>query len=139
MEKINFEDLPSTETPIDSKNLNLLQTNIENAINGVVESGSNTNGDYIKFLDGTLICNKTLYVEALGGKLWANNIYYSETEVGNFAQTFINPPICQVSCSAPQYWVNISGTRFNKTVRAYRPNEGTSSGYLYVTAIGRWK
>lgn len=37
MEKINFEDLPSTDTPIDSKNLNLLQTNVENAINEISE------------------------------------------------------------------------------------------------------
>ena len=35
MEKINFEDLPSTDTPIDSTNLNLLQTNTENAINSL--------------------------------------------------------------------------------------------------------
>ena len=33
MEKINFKDLPSTETPIDSANLNALQDNAENAIN----------------------------------------------------------------------------------------------------------
>lgn len=32
MEKINFQDLPSTNTPIDSNNLNLLQNNIEEAI-----------------------------------------------------------------------------------------------------------
>lgn len=39
MEKINFEDLPSTDTPIDSANLNLLQDNIENAINEVNYKG----------------------------------------------------------------------------------------------------
>ena len=32
MKKITFEDLPSTNTPIDSDNLNLLQSNIEEAI-----------------------------------------------------------------------------------------------------------
>lgn len=32
MEKINFNDLPNTNTPINSSNLNQLQTNIENAI-----------------------------------------------------------------------------------------------------------
>ena len=35
MEKINFQDLPSTETPIDSTNLNLLQTYVETEINSV--------------------------------------------------------------------------------------------------------
>lgn len=36
MEKITFKDLPSTDTPINSTNLNLLQTNTENAINEVL-------------------------------------------------------------------------------------------------------
>lgn len=33
MKKIPFEDLPSTKTPIDSGNMNLLQNNVEEAIN----------------------------------------------------------------------------------------------------------
>lgn len=33
MEKINFENLPSTNTPINAENLNQLQTNVEDAIN----------------------------------------------------------------------------------------------------------
>lgn len=37
MEKINFQDLPSKDTPIDSTNLNLLQTNVENSINEISE------------------------------------------------------------------------------------------------------
>jgi hypothetical protein len=32
MNKINFEDLPSTETPLNAENLNQLQTNIEDAL-----------------------------------------------------------------------------------------------------------
>lgn len=35
MQKINFEDKPSTTTPIDADNLNLLQDNVEEAINEV--------------------------------------------------------------------------------------------------------
>lgn len=35
MEKINFQDLPNTDTPINSKNLNQLQTNVENEINNL--------------------------------------------------------------------------------------------------------
>ena len=55
MEKINFNDLPNTDTPINSSNLNQLQTNVENEINGLIESGSNARGSYIKLPDGTLI------------------------------------------------------------------------------------
>lgn len=38
MNKINFENLPSTNTPINATNLNQLQTNIENAITEVVDT-----------------------------------------------------------------------------------------------------
>lgn len=48
MDKINFQNLPSTETPINADNLNKLQDNVENAINvlnnkvknrGVIKAG----------------------------------------------------------------------------------------------------
>lgn len=39
MNKIEFKDLPSTDTPIDSTNLNNLQDNVENAINEVNYKG----------------------------------------------------------------------------------------------------
>ena len=38
MQKINFQDLPSTTTPINASNLNLVQTNIENFINLIVDA-----------------------------------------------------------------------------------------------------
>lgn len=34
MQKINFQDLPNTNTPINASNLNLLQSNIENWLIG---------------------------------------------------------------------------------------------------------
>lgn len=37
MNKINFENLPSTNTPLNANNLNQLQTNVENAINDQTE------------------------------------------------------------------------------------------------------
>ena len=55
MEKINFEDLPSTDTPIDSTNLNLLQANVENAI----QKSNNYSLDEI--IVGTWIDGSTLY------------------------------------------------------------------------------
>ena len=35
LEKIAFEDLPSTNTPINAKNLNKVQDNVETALNNV--------------------------------------------------------------------------------------------------------
>ena len=42
MEKINFQDLPSTDTPINSTNLNQMQANIEEEITPVSYDISNT-------------------------------------------------------------------------------------------------
>lgn len=43
MEKINFVNGQSPY--ISATNLNNLQDNVENAINGIIESGSNENGN----------------------------------------------------------------------------------------------
>lgn len=40
MKKINFQNLPSTETPINDTNLNLLQDNIEDVFDGTTPMGS---------------------------------------------------------------------------------------------------
>ena len=55
MEKINFVN--NSEPYLSAENLNTMQDNIETAINGIVESGSNENGSYVKYSDGTMICS----------------------------------------------------------------------------------
>lgn len=55
MQKINFQNLPSTSTPINATNLNALQTNVENAIN-LVSTYSTT-----ETIIGTWIDGKPLY------------------------------------------------------------------------------
>lgn len=81
MEKINFEDLPSTDTPIDSANLNLLQTNIENAINVVNQKLTGTvlwtNND-----DTTVFANQTISINLNNYAFY--QIYYKITNSDNF-------------------------------------------------------
>ena len=38
------------------------KNNLVSAINSVVESGSNENGNWIKYADGTMICTKTISI-----------------------------------------------------------------------------
>lgn len=61
MEKINFQDLPITKTPINSSNLNLLQSNIESAIGEVKQPDLITNGEPVKC--GYKIDGKDVYVK----------------------------------------------------------------------------
>lgn len=56
----------------------------------IIESGSNSNGDYIKYSDGHMECYKTITVTGINitnkwGSLYENG---SEILLGNFAQTF---------------------------------------------------
>jgi len=70
MEKINFQNLPNTTTPLNATNMNLLQTNVENAIKdaGVVVSATEPTTDrkkvWLQFsdnmYDGTI--DKTGYI-----------------------------------------------------------------------------
>lgn len=51
MQKINFQDLPNTTTPISASNLNQVQTNVENAIDELNTPTITTSGNitYIKY------------------------------------------------------------------------------------------
>ena len=98
------------------------------AIDGLVVSGSNTNGSYVKFPDGTMICtgasaNQTLEFE------WT------------YPQPFIaNPIISVLPAFSSDLATNVtlyqrSKTSSSVTLKAY----GTSTPYIMATAIGRWK
>ena len=71
MEKIIFEDLPSTKTPLNAENLNQLQTNVENAINDVNKTIDNkmtysTEEKVVStWIDGKPIYRKVFYFGSL--------------------------------------------------------------------------
>ena len=141
MEKINFQDLPSTETPIDSTNLNLLQTNVENAINGVIESGDG----YIKFGDGTMICYENIEF-SIGtmtqqGSFWR----YDNANLSiSFAKSFVSKPNIVATVVAGNYasllyvinCTNEKITQLNVLTLANASNQRTNINYI---AIGKWK
>lgn len=68
MQKINFQDLPDTSTPFCANIMNQLQTNIENAINGLFENGSwtpameNANVTYERQIGRYYKINNLVYV-----------------------------------------------------------------------------
>lgn len=51
MQKINFQDLPNTTTPIDANNLNLLQDNIENDIGDLSELETTEKTDLVSAIN----------------------------------------------------------------------------------------
>lgn len=61
MQKINFQNLPNTTTPINATNLNAIQTNAENAINSVANDLTTTNGNVSTL--NTKVTNQGTYSE----------------------------------------------------------------------------
>ena len=147
MEKIPFENFPSTKTPIDATNLNQLQTNTENAINelaslvgdGGIESSSLEPNGYIRFKNGFQIAWVSKQVSA-GGTQWGN-VYYSDHDLGNWAVPFVVCYTTNSYCNSPQFWATVSGSSntLAGSVRCFRPNSSTSNVWVGATGFGKWK
>lgn len=109
-------------------------------INHIVESGSNENGSWTKWADGTMICTKTI-----SGKvdlyLWVTPIYYGDVQCGKWAQTFNRLDGVSHSCDSSQAWITV----YNQTkssagsVRFISTNNGFKDYIVRLTAIGKWK
>jgi len=116
----------------------------------IVESGSNANGSYIKFNDGTLICTNTVTFDNVNidnawGALYTNLNY--PITLPNFPASFINNPDITFSLrkssgsliliSDPSYPVT---TTYPGRIQVCRPTNATNlNGELCYIAIGRWK
>lgn len=109
---------------------------IATAIAQSTASGSNANGTYVKFVDGTMICYNIISQFTFT----ANS---TRTETHNFPAAFVTAPVVtlninttipdklSLSCygvSATQYVLN--------AVSTFSANQGPT---VWVMAIGRWK
>ena len=142
MEKINF--INNQAPALNATNLNQLQTNVENAINGVVESGSNDNGSWIKYSDGTMICYKStgeidMNITTSWGSLYEGNI-----SVGNFPAEFIETPTISVTPFGSGMLIEQGGIDASKTswgnITGVRSNSAENvKARFHLMAIGKWK
>ena len=122
-----------------------------NYINGIVESGSNANGSWTKWADGTMIINKTVLGTANITNAWGSLYISSEINLGDFPVAFIEMPTIVVSPqtqTGTQYMLvgnggsgSGYGTETNAgNVALVRPNSRTDVAYrLEVIAKGKWK
>jgi len=74
MDKINFENLPSTNTPVNASNLNLMQSNMEKAINQNIKA---------EYGNGAIDPNNTIFplilTKHLNGPKGEEKFYYIHT------------------------------------------------------------
>ena len=111
--------------------------------NGIalIESGSNSNGSYIKLIDGTMICYHTKNINVACTSQWGQ-LYEGGAAIGNLPVTFISAPIVMVTNTAPDgYFEGIQDTTTSTwgTLRMAIPTSSTRTFKVNLLAIGRWK
>ena len=142
MDKINFVN--KGQPAINDTNLNQMQTNIENAINAIkVESGSNTNGSYIKFSDGTMICRKYInFGQKAISNTWGSFYESEKITIGNYPKPFIEIPQIFIM-PLNTFFIEKDSTSISKTswgdFYATRPASATMYIPVDCFAIGKWK
>ena len=121
---------------------------VDNSVNGIVESGSNNYGNWIKFEDGTMICTRTITVTIDCTNSWGSLYYGENYDKFNFAQSFIEPPILnlQYNATGSLSFIPIAYSEIVidkdgfKKIEIARPSSATGvSVEVYFIAIGKWK
>lgn len=103
----------------------------------VVEYGTDDNGSYIKYSDGTMRCWKIVDVEA-GGTKWTDTLYYSDHNMGKWAQEFKTIITSKATVFSKQFWCTQEGQSCKNagTVRCFRPNVSKQNVRILIEAWG---
>lgn len=117
----------------------------------IIETGSNDNGDWIKFADGTMICTQIVELRDISVSTAWGNIYAYIEESDNwheFPQVFtkINHFSLDIGNMVAYngFWLGDYGRKLIELNRwqglcILRPTSATISADIYVLAIGKWK
>lgn len=110
----------------------------------VCEYGANSNGCYYKFPDGSLICKAAPYFADYACTASWGNIYEGPAmPLGNWAHAFIDTPAVNITWVGSRGGImegllNGTNTYIGDTYMS-RGTAATTSGYVHVIGIGRWK
>lgn len=108
----------------------------------IVESGSNDNGSWIKYSDGTMICRNIFSIADVTFTEIATGINYSETQIITYPQKFIDNDVSvKVSCKSPNFaWavneISIASSFQFDILHSTNVTRDISCSYI---AIGKWK
>ena len=136
-------------TVVNSYSASISKTYSANYINGLISSGSNNNGDYVKFSDGTMICYKKVTGTTNIASSWGSLYQSSSINLGSWAETFASSPVVSVypqSQYGTQFMLSsndsadTTSTTNAGSVILVRPNSRNDVAYvLYVIGIGKWQ
>ena len=148
--KQDWKDLPNQTTPVNATRMNHIEQGVYDnsvAISSIVESGSNSNGNWIKYSDGTMICTgKRTFTGGVSTSL-PNGGYRTSGQTIQFPINFSLAPDSVVASSLSDTNDNgfiINSAQVTKTsfagfwwvVNSTYDNKEHSLSYI---AIGRWK
>jgi hypothetical protein len=97
---------------------------------GVVQKGSNVNGEFVKFADGTLICWHSLLTSASAGVTWT----YPEPFINNSTLSVVASP----AATTPRVACTTAITATNIEVSGWDLASARQSFTVRMIATGRW-
>ena len=112
------------------------------ASGAIIERGSNANGSYVKWADGTMICIATPATIYTNSTI-AGSIYYVLATL-TFPATFVSPPTLAANAfkvgGTGVTWAggNTGTTTTGTGIWSLGSNSGSQTNIHYI-AIGRWK
>ncbi len=118
---------------------------LNDKISEIIESGSNSNGNYIKFSDGTMICTKSVIASTKIENPWGNLFESSQLDLGNFPVSFIETPVLSVNKTIGRgSWLElVEGTTNSAIGRTFLVSAVSTTATTNITiniiAIGKWK
>lgn len=140
----NTIQITNTE-PTDSDNKLWIDTGAVQNLGSEIESGSNENGNYIKYADGTMICTIRKTVTIAINQAWGN-LYTGEVPAFTYPVAFVSSPTINYTVSGGNSAMMMTwiGSTDSKTLTdrtaLVRGTSATSQDYIVnITAIGRWK
>ena len=123
-------------------------TPLDTYLDTIVESGSNSNGEYTKYTDGTMICTKRVIKQnvKLTNSWYSlfNNENYTSIDLGSYAATFIEEPVVSITYMGGNgcWLINNNGHSASspgKVQLCTVSSRAIGTCILDIIAIGRWK
>lgn len=110
-------------------------------------SGSNTNGSWIKYADGTMECSKKVSGTINISTGWSNGYTSGDISLGSWAETFTSTPEIQITAQrgtgGMNFWLgaeqDVSTTSAGKIVLLRFTSASNVNYILHITATGKWK
>lgn len=109
----------------------------------IISSGSNADGSWIKYSDGTMICYMSVTAEVTFNSVWYND-YSGTMDLGYYPQRFVEVPNVQLSNHSTsavtiQNYVLLPTEAHPGSVFLTRPFSSTTDVTIDIIAIGKWK